>query len=117
MLQKMFCCFLGDLHMGDSSNLSPGRLLPRCHTMATRAASPPDQQGMRLAALLSGTCTALPSEFLEVLLVLEGGALGIGTSLKVYLNCSQETVPALCSALLERDEKKFHRDSKSISCS
>lgn len=70
---------------------------------------------MRLTALCSSTCTALPSEFLEVLLLLEGGALGIGTSLKVYLNCSLETVPALCSALLERDEKKFHRDSKSIS--
>lgn len=70
---------------------------------------------MRLTALCSSTCTALPSEFLDVLLVLEGGVLGIGTSLKVYLNCSLETVPALCSALLERDEKKFHRDSKSIS--
>lgn len=69
---------------------------------------------MRLAAPCSGTCTAPPSEFLEVFLVLEGGALGIGTSLKVYSNCSLETVPALCSALLERDEKKFQRDSKSI---
>lgn len=83
--------------------------------MAPLALSPPDQRRVHLTALHSGTCTALPREFPEVSPVLEGGALGIGASLKVYLNCSLETVPALCSALLERDEKKFHRDSKSIS--
>jgi len=83
--------------------------------MATGAMSPLDWRGARLAALRSSTFTALLSKFLEVLLVLEGGALGIGTSLEVYLNCSLEMVPSLCSALLERDEKKFHRDSKSIS--
>lgn len=40
--------------------------------------------------------------------------LGIGTTLEVYLNCSLGAWPVLCSALLERVEKKFHRDSKSI---
>lgn len=83
--------------------------------MAPEAASPLDQRGVHLTAVHTSTCTALPSKFLEVSLVLEGGALGTGTSLKVYLTCSLETVPALCLALLETDEKKFHRDSKSIS--